>query len=150
MKRVWLTAVVMLLVGMLIGSYITRDVQPRSFLAVDRCTYCLESKDFLGLVAAVGIKLVPELVPSIVLETDQTIAFQHPNPEARTHIVVVLKRDIKHAADLTAEDRDSLADAYAVMGQIVRDQKLEQYRIITNGPGYQSVTYLHFHLLSKD
>ncbi|MBI4023096.1 HIT domain-containing protein [Candidatus Berkelbacteria bacterium] len=110
----------------------------------------MEPKDFLGLVAAVGIKLTPELLPSIVLETDKSIAFQHPNPEAKTHIVVVPKRDSKHAADLTADDRDFLADAYAVMGQIIRDQQMEQYRIITNGPGYQNVTYLHFHLLSKD
>lgn len=142
--------VLVALLGLLAGAYAGRDVQPRSFLAVDRCEQCLEQNDFLGLVAAVGIKLTPGLLPSIVLETDKSIAFRHPFPDAKTHIVVVPKRDIKNAADLTEEDGEYVVDAYGVMGQIVREQSMEQYRIVTNGPGYQHVTYLHFHLLSKD
>ena len=38
---------------------------------------------------------------------------------------------------------------FAVAGKLARDNKLEHYRLLSNGPGKQMVTYLHFHLLGK-
>jgi hypothetical protein len=31
----------------------------------------------------------------------------------------------------------------------VAENNLRAYRVITNGPGRQAVTYLHFHLMSR-
>jgi diadenosine tetraphosphate (Ap4A) HIT family hydrolase len=38
---------------------------------------------------------------------------------------------------------------FAVMGEIIREKNLTDYQIMTNGPGYQTVSYLHFHLVAR-
>jgi hypothetical protein len=41
------------------------------------------------------------------------------------------------------------AKTFAVMGEIIREKNLTDYQIVTNGPGYQTVSYLHFHLVAR-
>lgn len=91
----------------------------------------------------------PALIPSVVKESDRTIVIEHPAPEARLHYVVIPKRDIKNIAELSDADRDSLIDVFNVVRDIVKEKNLVDYRVVTNGPGYQGVTYLHFHLIAK-
>jgi hypothetical protein len=42
-----------------------------------------------------------------------------------------------------------LTDVFKVMSEIIREKSLVDYQVITNGPGYQSVSYLHFHLTGR-
>jgi histidine triad (HIT) family protein len=88
-------------------------------------------------------------MPSVLLETDKTIVIKDPLPEARIHYVVIPKKDIKNVGELTEEDGPFLIDAYAVITYIITEQKLSRYYVLTNGPGLQKVTYLHFHLIAK-
>jgi len=97
----------------------------------------------------VGIQRFPALIPSVVMESDRTIVIEHPNPEARLHYVIIPKSDIKSIAELSDADRDSLIDVFNVVRTIVKEKNLVNYRLVTNGPGYQGVTYLHFHLTAQ-
>ena len=141
---------VALVTGIIIGGYLFSDARPRSFLALNRCQgTCLQPNELVGLLASVGIRRLPVLVPSVVKETDKTIVIQHPSPHARIHYLVVPKKDIKDVGDLSDSDREYLVDLFNVMRDIIREQNLVDYQVITNGPGYQGVTYFHFHLISR-
>lgn len=144
------TAVGGLLIGFIIGGYISRDVQARSFLAADQCQdNCLAPNQLMGLIGSVVMQRNPNLLPLKVKETDKTVVIQYPLVGRQVHYVAIPKKDIKHAGEITAEDAAYFIDTYAVLGEIVREENIQDYRIITNGPGYQSVAYLHFHLLGR-
>ncbi len=103
----------------------------------------------MGLLGSIGMQFAPESLPGIVMETDKTIVIKHPRPAQPIHYVIIPKKDIKNIAELEAGDEEYVQDAAKVIGELVRRDNLVSYRVITNGPGYQSVAYLHFHLLGK-
>jgi histidine triad (HIT) family protein len=139
-----------LLIGVLVGGYLFSDTRPRSFLALNHCEgNCLQPNELLGLLASVGIQKFPFLVPGVIKETDKVIVMRHPSPQARMHYLVIPKKDVKHVGDLSDSDRDYLVESFGVMREIIKENSLVNYRIITNGPGYQGVTYLHFHLTAQ-
>ena len=137
-----------LLIGIVAGGYLFARVQPRSFLTVTNCSDCLNGAQLLGLLASAGIQIVPGLVPAVIEETDKTIAIKYPAEEKRLHYVILPKKDIKDPADISAGDEVYIMDAFAVMGDLIKKNNLVNYKIIANGPGYQTVNYLHFHLVS--
>lgn len=137
--------------GLLIGGFVFTDVQPRSILAIQHCQKkCFSLREVSGLAAAIGMVHSPSLIPQVVLETDKTIAMKHPIPATPIHYVIIPKKDIKDIGHVAQEDTDYLIDAYAVMQELVRQDNLEKYRIFTNGPRYQHVGYLHFHLQGRN
>lgn len=149
-RKVVLLMVGTLMVGVLVGGYLFSDTRPRSFLALNNCKgTCLQANDLLGLMTSVGIQKFGPLVPSVVKETDKTIVIKHPSPQARIHYLVIPKKDIKNIGELSDSDRDYLVDSFSVVDEIVREEKLIDYRVVTNGPGYQGVTYLHFHVMGN-
>lgn len=148
MKKTFILIAVLVL-GILIGGYIFSDSQPRSFLALHRCEGdCLQPAELAGLIASVIVQKIPGVLPNIILETEKTVAISHPFPQTRVHAVIIPKKDIKDAGNFSNDDGAYLVDAFAVMQKIIHDQKLEKYRIITNGPGIQNVRYMHFHLVA--
>jgi len=139
-----------LLLGVILGGYLFSDTRARSFLALNKCEgKCLQPTELVGLLASVGIHKFTALVPSVVKETDKTIVIEHPSPQGRIHYVVITKRDIKNMGELSDSDAEYLADVFKVMSEIIREKNLVDYQVITNGPGYQSVSYLHFHLTAR-
>jgi histidine triad (HIT) family protein len=139
-----------LVLGVILGGYLFSDSRPRSFLALNRCEgTCLQANELLGLLASVGIQKFSALAPSVVKETDKTIVIEHPSPIARIHYLIIPKKDVKNIAELTNADNAYLIDAFKVAGEIIREKHLTSYRLLTNGPGYQDVTYLHFHLTAN-
>ena len=139
-----------LIVGIVLGGYLFHDTQPRSFLALNKCAgTCLQSNELLGLLASVGVHRAPALVPSVVKETDKTIVIEHPSPQARIHYLIIPKRDIKNIGELSDADNEYLIDAFKVARELIKEKHLTDYRLATNGPGYQDVTYLHFHLIAN-
>jgi aprataxin len=101
------------------------------------------------LLASAGIQKAPSALPMVVKETDRCIAIEHPFPKTRFHFVVFPKKDIKNIADISVDDQEYVLDCLAVIRSLVNENGLWNYRVITNGPGSQDVTYLHFHLVSK-
>jgi diadenosine tetraphosphate (Ap4A) HIT family hydrolase len=88
-------------------------------------------------------------MPFLVIETDKTIAMKLPLPHKRIHYLIIPKKDIKDIGKISEADTQYLTDAFFVARQIIEQQNLSRYEIYTNGPGLQTVTYLHFHLVSK-
>ena len=141
---------VALVVGVILGGYLFSDTRPRSVLALNKCAgTCLQSNELLGLIASVGIQRFPSFVPSVVKETDKTIVIEHPEPHARIHYLVIPKRDIKNLGEVSDADGEYLLDAFKVAQEIIKEKNLTDYRFTTNGPGYQNVTYMHFHLTAN-
>lgn len=141
---------VILISGIIIGGYLFSGVAPRSFLSLHNCeNKCLNSREFLGLLGSVGIQKFGSALPLIIKETDKTVAINHPFPQAKIHYVVIPKIDIKDIGEIKEGDEPYIIDAMAVISELARENNLTKYRVITNGPGYQSVAYLHFHLLAN-
>jgi histidine triad (HIT) family protein len=139
-----------LVIGVMLGGYLFADTQPRSFLALNKCEgTCFQANELLGLLTSVGIQRFPALVPSVVKETDKTIVIEHPSPQARIHYLVIPKRDVKNIGELSDADSEYLIDVFKVVREIVEEKNLRDYRLATNGPGYQGLTYLHFHLTAN-
>ena len=139
-----------LVVGVTLGGYLFADTRPRSVLALNKCEgTCLQANELLGLLASVGIQRFPALAPSVIKETDKTIVIEHPSPQARIHYLVIPKKDFKNIGDLSDADSEYLIDVFKVVQEIIKERNLTNYRLITNGPGYQGVTYLHFHLMAN-
>lgn len=149
----WLKVTVIggvLLVGVAIGAYLFRDTQPRSFLAIDRCkNNCLSRKELLGLLGSVGVQRAGWTIPNVVFETELSVAIAHPLPTAPIHYVIIPKKDIRNIGELSPDDQRYVIDAYAVAQKLIEREKLEKYKFSTLGPGWQDVTYLHFHLTAE-
>lgn len=96
-------------------------------------------------------KIVAGEVPSdTVLETDRSVAFRDINPGAPTHVLVIPKRHVASAHELTSSDAEELADMFDVMKRVAEQEGVaDGYRIVTNvGPtAGQSVFHLHFHVI---
>lgn len=136
--------------GIVVGGYLFSNTKPRSFLNLRQCNNtCLRPSEILGLLGSIGIQKVPDFIPFIVKETDKTLVMHAPVKRAPIHYVIIPKKDIKDAADISDEDKEYLIDAYKVIGELIRENHLDTYKIYTNGPGYQTVNYLHFHLISE-
>jgi diadenosine tetraphosphate (Ap4A) HIT family hydrolase len=143
-------AALILLAGVILGAYLFSDSQPRSFLAVSNCDSCYQPSDLAGLLASVGIQKAAAAVPIAVKETDRCVAIEHPFRKAKFHFIVFPKKDIKDIADVAIDDQQYILDCLAVIRALVVENGLRKYRVETNGPGLQHVTYLHIHLISSD
>ena len=121
----------------------------RFWLWIGVAIIVLKPMIYLGLLSAAAIQNVPGIIPSVVLETDKTIAIKHPVPQSPVHFVVFPKRDIKNLGEISEEDQKYLLDALNVLAQLIRENDLKNYKVITNGPQNQITTYLHFHLRAE-
>ena len=99
-------------------------------------------------------KIISGDIPSYkVYEDDTVFAFRDINPQMPTHILIVPKKHIASAADVTADNSKVVAHIFEVIPEIAKKEGLNNgFRVITNsGPdACQSVHHLHFHLLGGD
>ena len=138
-----------LLVGLAIGAWLFSDTQPRSLLHVGHCeTTCTRLNDIAGLVASIGIQKFPSLVPYVVKESDTCIAIRHPFSPHRYHFVLFPKRDIRNVGDISSGDTPYVMGCMAMIRSLITENRLVSYRMYSNGPVEQDITYLHFHLVS--
>ena len=97
-------------------------------------------------------KIAAGTIPAdIVHQDDLVVAFHDVNPKAPTHVLIIPRRHIPSAAELSGVDSEMLGRLFTVAAQVARDAGVagRGYRMVTNvGPGAgQSVLHLHFHLL---
>ena len=92
-----------------------------------------------------------EVSSTQVYEDDLVIAFRDIGPRAPTHILVIPRRHIASAAELTEADGPLLGRLFAVAAGVARDEGIADggYRIVTNVGrwGGQTVDHLHLHLM---
>jgi Scavenger mRNA decapping enzyme C-term binding len=146
--RLAIIVVVTFLIGLSIGARAFMNTQPRAWLNISSCAdRCYRANDVAGLFTAAGIVNAPGFVPRVVRESDKCLAVPYPRGGRHLHLVFFPKRDIRDIADVTAEDEPYLMDCFAIMRAIINEQNLSDYRVYTNGPGEQDISYLHFHLV---
>ena len=81
-------------------------------------------------------------------ETSSLIAFQHPSPSYKFHVLIVPKREVDSLAQFDSTDTAFLTDLYSTVQSLVDEFHLQAYRLIVNGGEYQDFPHLHFHLIS--
>jgi histidine triad (HIT) family protein len=97
-------------------------------------------------------RIVADEIPSTrVYEDDQIIAFRDIAPRAPTHILLIPRRHIASALDLTEADSPLVGHLFAVAADLARSEGIADggYRLVSNiGQwGGQSVDHLHIHLM---
>jgi histidine triad (HIT) family protein len=97
-------------------------------------------------------RIVAGEIPSdTVHDDDVVLAFNDINPVAPVHQLIIPKRHIGSAHELTEPDAPLLGRLFAVAAELASAAGLPPggYRLVTNvGPDAgQSVPHLHFHLL---
>jgi len=146
--RLLITTAVSLLIGIAVGGYLFAKSQPRSVLALNRCDQCLSPADLAGLLASAGVQRLGGHLPFVVLETDKSLVLQYPFAAHHRHYVILPKKDIKNLGEVSAENAPDVLDLLYAARYLIERNKLRNYRLYSNGPAGQAVTYLHFHLVA--
>ena len=98
-------------------------------------------------------KIAAGEIPSTkVFENDDVLAFRDIDPQAPFHVIIIPKKHIASAAEITAENSALVARIFEAAAVIAAEQKLEKgFRIVTNcgEEGGQTVGHLHFHMLAQ-
>ena len=89
-----------------------------------------------------------EIKSKPIYQSEFVLAIDDINPIANVHILIIPKRHI--ASVLTIEDADSkeLVAMHKAAANLVKERKLEGFRLIFNGGRLQHVPHLHMHLLA--
>ncbi len=98
-------------------------------------------------------KIIAGEIPSTkIYENEWVYAFADIDPKAPFHAIIVPKKHIVSAADITAENSGLIAKIFEAVAQIAREQNLEKgFRVVNNcgEDGGQTVGHIHFHLLAR-
>jgi histidine triad (HIT) family protein len=91
-----------------------------------------------------------DLDADVVYDSEDVVAFRDINPAAPTHVLVVPRRHVASAKELSRADGDVLAEMFAAVNEIASGESLDSgWRVVTNvGPDAgQAVHHLHFHVI---
>ena len=92
-----------------------------------------------------------ELPATRLHEDDHVIAIRDIAPQSPTHILLLPRRHIASALDLTDADGPMLGRLFAVAADLARTEGIadDGYRLVSNVGvwGGQSVDHLHLHLM---
>lgn len=91
-------------------------------------------------------------IPSTAVhETTGTYAFRDISPAMPTHVLVVPRRHITNAHEITGADAEVVAELFACAQEVARLEGIDErgYRLVFNvGPdALNSVPHLHLHVL---
>ncbi len=92
-----------------------------------------------------------EIPSDRVYETDRVLAFRDIDPQAPFHAVIIPKRHIASAAEVTPENSGVVAEIFEAVSAIAGREGFDGgFRVVSNcGPDAgQSVKHLHFHMLA--
>jgi len=81
-------------------------------------------------------------------ETETLLAFYHPKPAYKFHVLLVPKKSVASLKEFDSKDSAFLIDIYSTVQSLVDEFQLNAYRLIVNGGEYQDFPQLHFHLIS--
>lgn len=97
-------------------------------------------------------KIVAGEVPSTKIYEDEWVyAFRDIDPQAPFHAIIIPKKHIACAAEITAENSDLIAKVFEAAAVIAKQQNLSKgFRIVNNcgEEGGQTVGHIHFHMLA--
>lgn len=90
-----------------------------------------------------------EIKSKKIYEDTKVLAFEDLNPIAPVHILIIPKKHISSADELTTQNSDIVGYIFQIASKLAKNLNLNGYRLINNcgEDGGQSVKHLHFHLL---
>jgi len=72
--------------------------------------------------SSIFTKIINREIPSdIVLENETIIVIKDINPEAKTHLLIIPKKEIETINDLEPEDTQLIADMFFVAKKVAND-----------------------------
>lgn len=100
-------------------------------------------------------KIIDKEIPAnIVYEDDDFLAFYDVQPQAKVHVIVIPKKEIKNLDEATEEDVLLLGKLQLAIAKIARELGISKdgYRVITNinENGGQTVFHMHYHILGGE
>ena len=98
-------------------------------------------------------KIIDKEIPAdIVYEQDDIIVIKDINPKAKTHLLIIPKKEIPTINDLESEDRELLAEMFFVAKKVAKELWIQDwYKLLFNvwKNWWQEVMHIHLHLLSN-
>jgi histidine triad (HIT) family protein len=99
-------------------------------------------------------RIVAGDVPAdVVHASERAVAFRDIDPQAPVHVVVVPRRHIAHAGDLTPEDAEDLSELFVAAQAVAVSEGIDGaargYRLVMNvgADAQNSVPHLHLHVI---
>jgi len=102
--------------------------------------------------SSIFTKIINREIPAeIVHEQDDIIVIKDINAQAKTHLLIIPKKEIPTINDLAEDDRNLIAEMFFVAKKVAKDLGVsEGYKLKFNvGKKWgQEVFHIHLHLLS--
>lgn len=98
-------------------------------------------------------KIINREIPSeIIFENEKVIVIKDINPQAKTHLLIIPKKEIPTINDIQEEDTELIAELFFVAKNVAKDLWVSDwYKLHFNvgEKGGQEVMHIHLHLLSN-
>lgn len=98
-------------------------------------------------------KIINKEIPAeIIYEQDDIIVIKDIFPKAKTHLLIIPKKEIPTINDLKNEDRELIAEMFFVAKKVAKNLWIEEwYKLSFNvwSKWWQEVMHIHLHLLSN-
>ncbi|MGE4443501.1 MAG: HIT domain-containing protein [Candidatus Altimarinota bacterium] len=103
--------------------------------------------------SSIFTKIIAREIPSeIVYEQENIIVIKDIQPKAKTHLLIIPKKEIPTINDLDESDRELIAEMFFVAKKVAKQLHIDQgYQLHFNvgKKGGQEVMHIHLHLLSE-
>ena len=98
-------------------------------------------------------KIINKEIPSkIIFENDILIVIEDINPKAKTHLLIIPKKEIPTINDLKKEDMKIIFDMFIVAKDIAKQFNIQEwYNLKFNvwEKWWQEIMHIHLHLTSN-
>jgi len=98
-------------------------------------------------------KIINREIPAdIIYEQDNIIVIKDINPKAKTHLLIIPKKEIPTINDLEDSDKELLSELFFVAKKVAKDLWIsEWYKLHFNvwKKWWQEIMHIHLHLLSN-
>lgn len=97
-------------------------------------------------------KIIQREIPAqIVYEQEDIIVIRDIAPKAKTHLLIIPKKEIPTINDLEESDRELIAEMFFVAKRVAKDLGVSEWYKLNFNVGalwWQEVMHIHLHLLS--
>lgn len=103
--------------------------------------------------SSIFTKIINREIPSdIVYEQENIIVIRDINPQAKTHLLIIPKKEIATINDIEESDRELLSEMFFVAKKVALELWVQEwYKLHFNvwAKWWQEVMHIHLHLLSN-
>ena len=102
--------------------------------------------------ASIFTKIIAWEIPAdIIYEQDNIIVIRDINPQAKTHLLIIPKKEIPTLNDITDEDSSLMSELFFVAKKVAKKLNIDEWyslRLNVWERWWQEVFHIHLHLLS--